>query len=126
MHEWDIRNDLASPVNSGPIEVATENLRQRYPIFFNLSPITGFRGTFRFETTDTGQVSAMDIQNGEAVDCTGEKTNFDASFFATASDFLLLVSGRGTVQEKEKSGDLRIEGDRAKADALIPTLFFPI
>ncbi len=126
LHEWDIRGDPAAPVNSGPLEVAAENLQQRYPIFYNLSPITGFKGTFRFETTDTGQVSALEIRNGEGVDCTGAKSNFDASFFATASDFLLLVSGRGTIPEKEKSGDFRIEGDRAKADALIPTLFFPI
>ncbi len=126
LHEWDIRNDPEAPVNPGPQEVATENLRQRYPIFYNLSPISGLEGVFRFETTDTGQLSAMEIQNGEAADCTGANTNYDASFFATASDFLLLVSGRGTIPEKEKSGDFRIEGDRAKADAIIPSLFFPI
>lgn len=126
LHEWDIRNDPEAPVNPGPQKVATENLQQRYPIFYSLHPVSGLEGVFRFETTDTGQVAAMEIRNGEASDCTGANTNYDASFFATASDFLLLVSGRGTIPEKEKSGDFRIEGDRAKAESLIPSLFFPI
>ncbi|MEE9240609.1 MAG: maleylpyruvate isomerase family mycothiol-dependent enzyme [bacterium] len=126
LHEWDIRNDPGAPVYSGSQEVATENLRQRFPIIYNVSPASGLEGVFRFETTDTGQAWAIEIQNGEAVDCTGRNGEYDASFFTTASDFLLLVTGRGEIPDKEKSGDFRIEGGRTKADALIPSLFFPI
>lgn len=126
LHEWDIRNDPGAPVSPGAQKAAAANLRFRYPIFYNLHPVTGLEGVFRFETTDTAQKSAIEIRNGKAVDCTEEKNEFDVSFFATASDFLLLVSGRGTIPEKEKTGDFRIEGDRAKAEAIIPSLFFPI
>ncbi|MBI3024750.1 MAG: maleylpyruvate isomerase family mycothiol-dependent enzyme [Candidatus Tectomicrobia bacterium] len=50
----------------------------------------------------------------------------DAAFSASAGDMLLLTSGRADVERCKREGRFRVEGDAAKASALMPKLFFPL
>lgn len=126
LHEWDIRNQPDIPLGSNSAKVAVANLRQRFPILYNQNPIPGLEGTYAFKVTDTGQHWTLKIQHEEAGDWLDAAESVDATFSTSASDFLLLVTGRGTISDKEKTGGFRIEGNREKAEAVIPALFFPI
>ncbi len=123
IHEWDIKNDPAAPLGENSLDVAAGNIRMHFPLFFGLSPVPGLEGVFRFETRDTGHVWAMRVGDEKAEDISPEGVDWDTSFSASAGDFILLMTGRGEIPAKEKGGEFKIEGDRAKADAIIPKLF---
>lgn len=126
LHEWDIQNKPGNPLHPDALEVAARNLRIRFPIMYNTRNAPKPDGRFRFETTDTGHVWAMSVKNGKASNLTDLSRKFDVSIFSSASDILLLSTGRTDVKAKKKSGALRIEGDADKACSLFPAIFYPI
>ncbi len=126
LHEWDIRNEPEAPLHSAALDLAADNLRLRFPVIYNTSPDLKLEGRFRFETTDTGHVWAMSIEHETARALDEAAGAFDVSLSAPASDMILMATGRADIEAKEASGAFRIEGETAKARALIPALFFPI
>ncbi|MFP6868219.1 MAG: maleylpyruvate isomerase family mycothiol-dependent enzyme [Nitrospinota bacterium] len=126
LHEWDIRNEPEASLHPDALEVAAGNLHIRFPIMYNTRPDPKPDSRFRFETTDTGHVWAISVVNGKASGLTDLSGNFDVSLFASASDFLLMSTGRADAEAKKNSGAFRIEGDAAKVSALLPAIFYPI
>ena len=70
----------------------------------------------------TDYVRAKQLKTG-LTDLSG---NFDVSLFASASDILLMSTGRADAEAKKNSGAFRIEGDATKVSALLPAIFYPI
>jgi len=123
LHEWDIRDDPGAPLVQASLPVAAANLRQHCPLFYEIDPVEDLLGTFGFVLTDTGAAWAMRVAGGMTDDLGPGVHLADATFSATASDMMLLMSGRAPLEEREKEGRLRIEGDEAKARAIMPKLF---
>ncbi|OGL68842.1 MAG: hypothetical protein A3J27_15260 [Candidatus Tectomicrobia bacterium RIFCSPLOWO2_12_FULL_69_37] len=125
LHEWDIRNEAERPMTQEPLPLAAGNLRQHFQLFYEMDPVPGLAGTFAFRLTD-GKRWAMRVEDKKAVDLGPGDHKADAAFSATGSDMLLLSTGRGSVEGRRKEGRFRVEGDEAKASAIIPKLFFPL
>jgi uncharacterized protein (TIGR03083 family) len=125
LHEWDILNEPGAPLHPAALDQAADNLRLRIPMIYNTNPDLKLEGRFRFETTDTGHVWAMSIENEKASALSEAEGEFDVSLFAPASDMILMATGRADIDAKEATGAFRIEGETAKARALIPAIFFP-
>ena len=125
LHEWDILNEPGAPLHPAALDQAADNLRLRIPMTYNTNPDLKLEGRFRFETTDTGHVWAMSIENEKASALSEAEGEFDVSLFAPASDMILMATGRADIDAKEATGAFRIEGETAKARALIPAIFFP-
>ena len=125
LHEWDIWNEPDRAMTQQPIGIAAGNLRQHFPLFYELSPVEGLQGTFAFRLTD-GKKWAMRVEGKKAVDLGPGDHKADVTLSATGSDMLLLATGRGPVEERRKEGRFTVEGDEKKAQALIPKLFFPL
>lgn len=126
LHEWDIRNQPEAPLAQDAVPAAAWNLRQHCPLFFEMDPVEGLSGTFAFHLTDTGKKWAMRVRGGKAEDLGPGGHKADAAFSASAGDMLLLTSGRGDVERCKREGRFKVEGDAAKASALMPKLFFPL
>jgi uncharacterized protein (TIGR03083 family) len=126
LHEWEIRNEPEAPLAQDAVPVAAWNLRQHCPLFLGMDPVEGLAGTFAFHLTDTGKRWAMRVEDKKAVDLGPGDHQADAAFSATAGDMLLLTSGRLDVERCKREGRFRVEGDQARASALMPKLFFPL
>jgi uncharacterized protein (TIGR03083 family) len=122
LHEWDIRNDPGAPIEAASLTVAAGNLQQHFPMSYEMHPVEGLAGIFSFALTDEGRAWAMRVGEGEAEDLGPGDHAADVSFSATASDMMLWMSGRAPAEESEKAGRFRIEGDAAKARAIMPKL----
>ncbi len=125
LHEWDIRFEPNGSLHPDALGIAVDILDFRLPFFFNHAPDPSLDGAFRFKTSSPGRAWALKARGGRAEPCSPDREEFDARFFATASDILLLTTGRADPKGKEASGDLRIEGNRDKAEALLNVLCRP-
>jgi len=125
LHGWDIRNAPAAPLPPDALGVMARILEYRLPLYFNRSGRMNFSGAFRFETATPAHAWGMDIRENRAAPCPPEGRDFAARLFAPASDMVLLATGRADPAAKERAGALRIEGDRARAGALMGILFRP-
>ncbi|MEK6710883.1 MAG: maleylpyruvate isomerase family mycothiol-dependent enzyme [Nitrospinota bacterium] len=125
LHEWDIQNEPERPLVSGALGAVLEILKDRIPFLWNNTGHAQVEGVFRFETADPGAAWEMEIRGGKAERLPEGKRGRDALLAATASDMVLMVCGRAPIPAKIASGQLRIAGDRAKADVLIGSVFLP-
>ncbi|MBI2178368.1 MAG: maleylpyruvate isomerase family mycothiol-dependent enzyme [Candidatus Tectomicrobia bacterium] len=125
LHEWDIRNEPESDITSAALGAAVEILMERIPFLWENTEHPQVEGRFRFETKNPDAGWEMETRAGKAALFREGKEKCDALLSATASDMVLLVCGRGPVPERIKSGRLGIQGDRAKADVLIGSVFRP-
>ena len=112
-------------MNQRDVPLAAGNLRQHLQLFYEMDPVPGLKGTFAFRLTD-GKRWAMRVEDKKAVDLGPGDHKADVTFSATSSDMLLLVTGRGPVEQRRKEGRFAVEGDAAKAQAILPKLFFPL
>ncbi|MEK6712249.1 MAG: maleylpyruvate isomerase family mycothiol-dependent enzyme [Nitrospinota bacterium] len=126
LHEWDIRNRPEAPLDPPSVAVAGANLRQHFQLFYEMDPVAGLAGTFGFALTDTGHRWAMRVSDKKAEDLGLGQHRADVTFSATAGDMVLLSSGRGSLDQRQREGRFRAEGDAAKAGAIMPKLFFPL
>ena len=125
LHEWDIRNEPEEPLCSAALGAAVEVLMERIPFLWENTEHPQVDGRFRFETMNPGAGWEMEVRAGKAVLFKEGKGRCDALLSATGSDMVLLTCGRGPIPERIKSGRLSIQGDRAKADVLIESVFRP-
>ena len=72
------------------------------------------------------QQGGIEIREGRGAPCPAEGREFAASLFVPTSRLILLATGRAEAPTEEAAGRLRIEGDRARAEALMAVLFRPI
>jgi uncharacterized protein (TIGR03083 family) len=125
LHEWDIRNEPESPLASAALGAAVEILKERIPFLWNNTGHPQVEGRFRFETREPGAGWEMEIRAGKAALLGDAGERHDALLSASASDLILLVCGRAPIPERIAAGRLGIQGDRAKADVLIESVFRP-
>ncbi len=125
LHDWDIRNRPEADLHPDALGMGVDILNERLPFFYNLRPAPGLAGRFRFETENPGRVWALEIRAERAASDDPGDGAFDARFFTSASDIILLTTGRADLRAKEAAGRLRVEGDRARAEALLDVLCRP-
>lgn len=125
LHDWDIRNDTAAELHPDALGMAVDILDFRLPFFFNNKPDPALSGAFRFETERPARAWAMTTEGGKAVPIPPEEGDFDARIYSSASDIVLLTTGRAEYMEKKRAGRLRVEEDEGKADALMRALCKP-
>ena len=125
LHDWDIRNDPEGELHPDALGAAVDILDFRLPFFFNHAPDPELRGSFRFETVGPARSWAMRVEAGSARPVSPEEGPFDAEVFASASDIVLLTTGRADLGAKKAAGRLRIEGDSRLAGALLGILCRP-
>ncbi len=125
LHDWDIRNDPESGLHPDPLGMATDILDFRLPFFYNLIPDPSLSGSFRFETENPRRIWGLGIENNRATGIPAEGDAFDVRLLSSASDLLLLTTGRASLSGKIKAGGLVIEGDRARGDMLMKVLCRP-
>ena len=125
LHEWDIWNEPGRPMTQRDVPLAAGNLRQHLQLFYELSPVPGLAGTFAFRLTD-GKRWAMRVEDKKAVDLGPGDHKADVTFSATSGGMMLLYSGRAPLGRWRKDGRFQVEGDAAKAQAILPKLFFPL
>jgi hypothetical protein len=133
LHDWDIRNEPEANLHPEALGAAVDILDFRLPFFFSHAPDPELSGAFRFETGSPARAWAMRIGGGRAAPVSSGShpaggappEDFDARILSSASDLLLLTTGRADLLEKMRAGRLRIEGDEAKALALLRVLCHP-
>ncbi len=125
LHDWDIRNDTAAELHPDALGMAVDILDFRLPFFFNNKPDPALSGAFRFETERPARAWAMRCEGSKAVPTPPDEDNFDARLYSSASDIVLLTTGRADYPEIKRAGRLRVEGDEKKADALMRALCKP-
>jgi uncharacterized protein (TIGR03083 family) len=125
LHDWDIRNEPEGNLHPDALGMATDILDFRLPFFFNHTPDLELSGRFRFQTENPSRVWAMGLEGGHAEPISSRNDQFDAQFFSSSSDILLLTTGRADLAYKMKTGHLRIEGDRLRAEKLMNILCKP-
>ncbi|MFC1491105.1 maleylpyruvate isomerase family mycothiol-dependent enzyme [Nitrospinota bacterium] len=122
LHDWDIRNEPETDLHPDSLGAATDILDFRLPFFFNNAPDTELAGAFRFETKSPTRTWALKAKGGHSEAISPDKGAFDARIFSSASDMILLTTGRAELHAKKAAGRLLIEGDQKKADALLCVL----
>ena len=125
LHGWDLENDPGAPLETESLGALVDILESRLPLYFNRSGATGPAGVFRFETSKPDAGWKMVIADGEASALKDLSASPDAVLSASASDMVLLVSGRADRAQKIADASLRVEGDAQKAAALMDVLFRP-
>ncbi|MBT3352499.1 MAG: maleylpyruvate isomerase family mycothiol-dependent enzyme [Nitrospinaceae bacterium] len=125
LHDWDIRNDTDQELHPDALGMSVDILDFRLPFFFNNKPDPALSGTFRFETERPARAWAMQCEGGKAAPMSPDESKYDARIYSSASDIVLLTTGRADYAEKKQAGKLRIEGDEGKADALMRALCKP-
>ncbi|MFP6870128.1 MAG: maleylpyruvate isomerase N-terminal domain-containing protein [Nitrospinota bacterium] len=125
LHDWDLRNDPEGDLHPDALGAAVDILDFRLPFFFNHAPDPELTGTFWFETAGPVRSWAMRVEAGSAHPVSPEEGVFDAEIFVSASDILLLTTGRADPVAKKAAGRLRIEGDIGLADTLLGVLCRP-
>ena len=125
LHDWDTRNDPEGELHPDALGAAVDILDFRLPFFFNHAPDPELKGSFRFETVGPARSWAMRVEAGSARPVSPEEGPFDAEVFASASDIVLLTTGRADLGAKKAAGRLRIEGDSGLAGALLGILCRP-
>ncbi len=125
LHDWDTRNDPEGELHPDALGAAVDILDFRLPFFFNHAPDPELKGSFRFETVGPARSWAMRVEAGSARPVSPEEGPFDAEVFASASDIVLLTTGRADLGAKKAAGRLRIEGDSRLAGALLGILCRP-
>ena len=125
LHGWDLENDPDAPLETESLGALVDILESRLPLYFNRSGATGPAGVFRFETSKPDAGWKMAIADGEASALKDLSASPDAVLSASASDMVLLVSGRADRAQKIADASLRVEGDAQKAAALMDVLFRP-
>ena len=125
LHGWDLENDPDAPLKTESLGALVDILESRLPLYFNRSGATGPAGVFRFETSKPDAGWKIVIADGEASALKDLSASPDAVLSASASDMVLLVSGRADRAQKIADGSLRVEGDAQKSAALMDVLFRP-
>lgn len=125
LHDWDIKNDTDAELHSDALGMAVDILDFRLPFFFNNKPAPALSGAFRFETGRPAHAWAIRCEGGKAVPTPPDEDNFDARLYSSASDIVLLTTGRADYPEIKRAGRLRVEGNEKKADALMRALCKP-
>ena len=125
LHDWDILDDIDAKLDSESIGIAVEILDFRLPFFLNNNPGKSLSGTFRFETKNPNHTWGMIVRDGHAESTSLDKEEFDVSISISASDIILLTTGRVNYLEKKKDNRLQIDGDQEKADTLMGLLCKP-
>ncbi|MBI3126443.1 MAG: maleylpyruvate isomerase family mycothiol-dependent enzyme [Candidatus Tectomicrobia bacterium] len=125
LHEWDIRNEPESPLASPALGAAVEILKERLPFLWENTEHPRMDGRFRFETSAPVAAWEVETRGDKAALFKDQNGRCDARLSATASDMILLVCGRAPIAERRRAGRLLVDGDQAKADVLIESLFRP-
>lgn len=125
LHDWDIRNNPESDLHPAALGMATDILDFRLPFFYNLTPDPYLSGSFRFETDEPRRIWGLGIENTHAKSIPGKGEGFDVRLFSSASDLLLLTTGRASLSEKIKQKHLVIDGDRIMGETLMRVLCQP-
>ena len=125
LHDWDIRNQPDGDLHASPLPVAVDCLPERFPIFFGARGNKEFRGTICFETNEPERTWTLRIEAGVSETSSSGAGDCDARVVSSGSDLVLLTTGRASLEEKEKAGRMRIEGDRSKAVQALEVLSRP-
>ena len=125
LHDWDIRNQPDGDLHPPSLPMAVDCLPERFPIFFRARGDRDFSGTICFETSEPERRWALRVLKGEPEIVFSEPADCDARIACRGSDLVLLTTGRASLEDKEKTGALRIEGDRAKAAEAMEVLSRP-
>ncbi len=125
LHDWDIRNQPDGDLHAPSLPVAVDCLPDRFPIFFGARGDKEYSGTICFETNEPERKWALRIQEGKSEILLSDDGYCDARVVCCGSDLVLLTTGRASLEQKERAGRLRIEGDRAKATRVLEVLSRP-
>lgn len=125
LHDWDIKNQPDGGLYSQAIPMAVDCLPERFPIFFGARGDKDFSGTICFETKEPERKWALRIEKGHPEILVSDNGACDARVICGGSDLVLLTTGRVGLNDKERMGRLRIEGDRAKAALVLDVLSQP-
>ncbi len=125
LHDWDIRNQPDGDLHSQALPMAVDCLSERFPIFFRARGDKDFGGTICFETKNPERKWALHVEMGHPEIVFSELADCDARVVCGGSDLVLLTTGRASLEDKERTGRLRIEGDRAKATKVLEVLSRP-
>ena len=125
LHDWDIKNQPDGGLYSQAIPMAVDCLPERFPIFFGVRGDKDFSGTICFETKEPERKWALRIEKGHSEILVSDHGVCDARVICGGSDLVLLTTGRASLEDKERMGRLRIEGDRAQAARVLEVLSRP-
>ena len=125
LHEWDIQNQPDGALHAPSLPIAVDCLPERFPIFFGARGDKEFSGTICFETKEPAQKWTLRVENGDPEIALSERGDCDARVVCDGSDLVLLTTGRASLEDKERAGRLRIEGDRAQAARVLDVLSRP-
>ena len=125
LHDWDIRNQPDGDLHASSLPVAVDCLPERFPIFFGARGDKDFSGTICFETNEPERIWALRIREGNSEILFSDDGDCDARVVCGGSDLVLLTTGRASLNDKERAGRLRIEGDRAMAVKVLEVLSRP-
>ncbi|MBI3126444.1 MAG: maleylpyruvate isomerase family mycothiol-dependent enzyme [Candidatus Tectomicrobia bacterium] len=124
LHRRDLGNGPEAPVETEAIGTVARVLEERIPRQFEGAPDKALAGRFRVEVTEPAHAFTLEAREGALALVSGDA--FDARLGAGTGDMLLLLTGRADPAAREAQGRLRVEGDRARAEALMRAVFRPI
>ncbi len=122
LHDWDIRNQPDDALHVPSLSIAVDCLPERFLIFFGARGDKDFSGTICFETKEPERKWTLNIQVGHSEIVYAAHGDCDARVVCGGSDLVLLATGRASLDVQERTGRLRIEGDRAKAALVLEVL----
>ena len=125
LHDWDIRNQPDSALHPSSLSIAVDCLPERFPIFFGARGDKDISGTICFETKEPARKWVLRVLEGHPEILVSEPVDCDARVVCDGSDLVLLTTGRASLEDKERAGRLRIEGDRARAARVLDVLSRP-
>ena len=125
LHDWDIRNQPDSALHPSSLSIAVDCLAERFPIFFGARGDRDFSGNICFETKQPDRNWTLRIEKGNPEIAFSESGDYDARVVCDGSDLVLLTTGRASLEDKERAGRLRIEGDRTQAALVLDVLSRP-
>lgn len=125
LREWDMRNRPDAPLISDALGLMLKSLVYHLCLNYEKTNQSNISGSLRFQVTDPIYSWGLFLNGRHVSPIPANMGEFDATILATASDMVLLSTGRADFKAKQATGRLRIDGSRSKSETILRRIFLP-